>query len=143
MSAAPAYEAVPSWQEKSLCSKVRVKDATTKDLKELCTHCPVISQCLEYALADPGRKGVWGGTSDYDRNKIRKARQEARSGTRSRNAAPASARSQTLALRNAQIREMVAKGADPADIAKQYKLSLRTIKRVLSMDRPQTGKTGA
>jgi WhiB family redox-sensing transcriptional regulator len=40
--------------------------------KSVCANCPVSRPCLEMALADPHIEGVWGGTSDKDRRRIRK-----------------------------------------------------------------------
>jgi WhiB family redox-sensing transcriptional regulator len=37
---------------------------------QVCQECPVIQECLEYALRH-GEYGVWGGTSERQRNKIR------------------------------------------------------------------------
>ena len=47
--------------------------------KKLCQTCPYITECLEWALTknDPG---VWGGTSENDRRKIRIARAKAKYG---------------------------------------------------------------
>lgn len=49
---------------------------TTKKLKAVCAECPVREQCLEYALDLPEREtmGVWGGTSERERRKIRMTR---------------------------------------------------------------------
>ena len=40
---------------------------------DVCATCPVREECLEYAL-DRDEVGVWGGTTDRDRRRIRKAR---------------------------------------------------------------------
>lgn len=42
--------------------------------KEVCRSCPVRRPCLEYALAYHERFGIWGGLSDRNRNRIKKAR---------------------------------------------------------------------
>jgi WhiB family redox-sensing transcriptional regulator len=39
--------------------------------KKMCRRCPIIEKCLEYALKDPEIKGIWGGTSEQQRYKIR------------------------------------------------------------------------
>lgn len=39
--------------------------------KKICTHCPVVTQCLEYALAYD-EFGIWGGMSEYDRRRMKK-----------------------------------------------------------------------
>jgi WhiB family redox-sensing transcriptional regulator len=52
------------------------KSAAAEAAKRVCSTCPVITDCLTYALADPGVHGVWGGTSDRQRADIRKGRTE-------------------------------------------------------------------
>lgn len=39
----------------------------------VCQDCPVIKPCLEFAL-DNGERGIWGGTSERQRRKMRKSR---------------------------------------------------------------------
>ena len=41
-----------------------------KKAKRICQFCPVKEPCLEFALKHD-EKGVWGGTSDRERNRIR------------------------------------------------------------------------
>lgn len=52
--------------------------ADVRRLREQCAGCPVRSECLETALADPGLRGVWGGTTVRERHKIRKQRAAAK-----------------------------------------------------------------
>jgi WhiB family redox-sensing transcriptional regulator len=42
--------------------------------KSLCALCPVQADCLAYALERPELSGVWGGTGERERGRIRKAR---------------------------------------------------------------------
>lgn len=35
--------------------------------KNLCAHCSVQGQCLDYALANDERYGIWGGLTDTER----------------------------------------------------------------------------
>jgi len=45
----------------------------------ICKGCPVINQCLEYALAPTRREyGIWGGTSVKERELIRQQRRRER-----------------------------------------------------------------
>ena len=39
--------------------------------KALCAVCPVREECLEHALRENERYGVWGGLSEVDRAKLR------------------------------------------------------------------------
>lgn len=57
----------------------------TDDVKAICRACPVIAECLEYALTTPERAGVWGGTSEKERRRIRRQRAKAARGVRVRN----------------------------------------------------------
>lgn len=41
---------------------------------EHCFECPVIDECLEYAISDPFIVGIFGGTSSVQRARIRKTR---------------------------------------------------------------------
>ena len=66
------------WQERALCAQTDPeaffpeKGGSTRDAKRICTSCDVKSQCLEYALANDERFGIWGGLSERERRKLRK-----------------------------------------------------------------------
>jgi WhiB family redox-sensing transcriptional regulator len=40
--------------------------------KRVCNQCDVQGPCLEFALATNQESGVWGGTSEEERRKVRK-----------------------------------------------------------------------
>ncbi|MDV7194641.1 WhiB family transcriptional regulator [Mycolicibacterium fortuitum] len=40
--------------------------------KRICATCPVKAECLEYALANRERAGVWGGLSERERRQVLK-----------------------------------------------------------------------
>lgn len=40
--------------------------------KAVCRSCDAQSECLEYALATNQDSGIWGGTSEEERRKLRK-----------------------------------------------------------------------
>ncbi len=42
--------------------------------RAICADCPVISECLEYALTEHIDHGVWGGCSERERRRIAKRR---------------------------------------------------------------------
>lgn len=44
------------------------------EAKAICAGCPVIEQCLEWALETNERYGVWGGTTAYERRALRRER---------------------------------------------------------------------
>jgi WhiB family redox-sensing transcriptional regulator len=41
--------------------------------KAICRECPVQAPCLDFALNTNQDSGVWGGTSEEERRKIRRA----------------------------------------------------------------------
>jgi WhiB family redox-sensing transcriptional regulator len=48
------------------------KGGSTRDAKKICTGCEVRGECLEYALSNDERFGIWGGLSERERRKLRK-----------------------------------------------------------------------
>jgi len=69
-----------SWQTDALCAQTDPeaffpeKGGSTRDAKKICTTCEVKSQCLDYALANDERFGIWGGLSERERRRLRRAR---------------------------------------------------------------------
>lgn len=67
-----------SWQADSLCTQTDPeaffpeKGGSTRDAKRICAECTVRSECLEYALANDERFGIWGGLSERERRKFRR-----------------------------------------------------------------------
>ena len=41
--------------------------------KAVCRQCDAMSQCLEFALETNQESGVWGGTSEEERRRLRKS----------------------------------------------------------------------
>lgn len=50
--------------------------------KSICAGCPVQAPCLSFALAAQQQHGIWGGTTEAERKKMRRRarRQPARAG---------------------------------------------------------------
>jgi WhiB family redox-sensing transcriptional regulator len=46
---------------------------STSRAKAICRGCPVRVECLEHALANCERFGVWGATSERERRRLRRA----------------------------------------------------------------------
>lgn len=46
------------------------KGGSVRAPKRICRDCIVRSECLEYALANGERWGIWGGTSEVERRRI-------------------------------------------------------------------------
>ncbi|HWD60994.1 MAG TPA: WhiB family transcriptional regulator [Humibacter sp.] len=67
-----------SWQSDALCAQTDPeaffpeKGGSTRDAKKICTSCEVRAQCLEYALQNDERFGIWGGLSERERRKLRR-----------------------------------------------------------------------
>ena len=67
-----------AWQSDSLCAQTDPeaffpeKGGSTRDAKKICASCEVRNQCLQYALANDERFGIWGGLSERERRKLRK-----------------------------------------------------------------------
>ena len=44
-----------------------------ENAKAVCRQCDAQAECLEYAIATNQDSGIWGGTSEEERRKLRKA----------------------------------------------------------------------
>ena len=44
-----------------------------REAKAICQACPYLARCLEYALKHPELNGIWGGTTEAQRKRIRRA----------------------------------------------------------------------
>ena len=70
------------WQEMARCAEVDgeiffpEKGGSTKGAKLICAGCEVRDQCLQYALENDERFGIYGGLSERERRKL-KRQQEA------------------------------------------------------------------
>ena len=73
------------WQESAACRGMSIhlffgedneqtRAAREKRAKAVCRTCPVIDTCLQVAI-DRNERGVWGGTNEQDRKRIRRQRQ--------------------------------------------------------------------
>src|SRR6202789_266359 len=73
-----------SWQVQANCMGVDPdlffpeRGASTREAKEVCRGCTVREDCLEYALANGEKFGIWGGMSERERRRLRRARALAR-----------------------------------------------------------------
>ena len=68
-----------SWQERALCAQTDPeaffpeKGGSTREAKRVCLTCDVRGECLDYALANDERFGIWGGLSERERRKLKKS----------------------------------------------------------------------
>ncbi len=71
------------WQELALCAQTDPesffpeKGGSTREAKRICTGCEVRDACLEYALANDERFGIWGGLSERERRRLKREAWEA------------------------------------------------------------------
>jgi WhiB family redox-sensing transcriptional regulator len=50
------------------------RGASTRRAKAICGECAAQPQCLEYAIVNGERFGIWGGLSERERRRLRKDR---------------------------------------------------------------------
>ena len=50
------------------------RGASTRKAKSICAVCQVRVDCLEFAVVNSEKFGIWGGLSERERRKIRKQR---------------------------------------------------------------------
>ena len=68
-----------AWQDRALCAQTDPeaffpeKGGSTREAKRVCNGCEVRSECLDYALANDERFGIWGGLSERERRKLKRA----------------------------------------------------------------------
>lgn len=81
MSLLTALAESPTWMRQAACRggddlffpPLGRADVATK-AKLICHGCPVRSACLDYALETNQEWGVWGGKSERERRRLRRAR---------------------------------------------------------------------
>lgn len=66
----------PEWQERALCAQTDPEafypetGGSTREAKRICGRCVVRAECLEYAVGQRERFGIWGGLSERERRKL-------------------------------------------------------------------------
>ncbi|MGA3216486.1 MAG: WhiB family transcriptional regulator [Acidimicrobiales bacterium] len=69
-----------TWQRRANCMGVDPelffpeRGASTREAKEVCRGCVVREDCLEFAIANSEKFGIWGGMSERERRRVRRAR---------------------------------------------------------------------
>lgn len=77
------HDPATRWMRDAICAQTDPESffpelgGSTKDPKRVCAVCPVKSECLQYALDTDQRFGVWGGTSEVERRRMRRERKGA------------------------------------------------------------------
>jgi WhiB family redox-sensing transcriptional regulator len=77
----PRLEAEPpAWQRYANCLGVDPdlffpeRGGSTREAKEVCRGCVVREECLQYALDNAEKFGIWGGMSERERRVLRRRR---------------------------------------------------------------------
>ncbi len=71
-----------TWRQHAACRGLEpevfypVTDEQTEEAKAICRECPVREPCLEYALANRERDGVWGGATERERRRMIRQRRK-------------------------------------------------------------------
>lgn len=72
-----------SWMRRAACANTPglvdsmffpERGESTAEAKAICRQCPVRAECLEYGLGEFW--GIWGGTSEQERRRIRRQRRQ-------------------------------------------------------------------
>jgi WhiB family redox-sensing transcriptional regulator len=67
-----------AWQGLARCLEVDPeiffpeRGGSSRAARAVCTQCEVRIECLKYALANREQFGIWGGTSERERRKLRR-----------------------------------------------------------------------
>jgi WhiB family transcriptional regulator, redox-sensing transcriptional regulator len=71
-----------SWRDQAACRGLDpeifypVSDDEADAAKAVCAACPVRGACLEYALANRERDGIWGGATERERRRMIRQRRK-------------------------------------------------------------------
>lgn len=66
------------WQDRAICAQTDPeafypeKGGSTREAKQVCRSCDVRAECLQYALDNDERFGVWGGMSERERRRLKR-----------------------------------------------------------------------
>ncbi len=68
----------PDWKDRALCAETDPeaffpeKGGSTREAKKVCVSCEVRAECLDFALGNDERFGIWGGLSERERRRLKK-----------------------------------------------------------------------
>ena len=68
------------WQFRANCMGVDPelffpeRGSSTREAKEVCHGCVVREDCLDFAIANGEKFGIWGGMSERERRRVRRSR---------------------------------------------------------------------
>lgn len=71
-----------TWMAEALCAEAEgnlwfpdVNSPDAKYAKSICAECPVVDECLDYAVQNKIVEGIWGGMTPNERKRKMKGRQ--------------------------------------------------------------------
>ncbi|MGA7419477.1 MAG: WhiB family transcriptional regulator [Acidimicrobiales bacterium] len=73
---------IATWRKHAACRGIDpdvfypASDEEAGAAKAVCDQCAVREACLEYALANREREGVWGGATERERRRIHRQRRK-------------------------------------------------------------------
>jgi WhiB family redox-sensing transcriptional regulator len=71
-------EGRPDWRDQALCAETDPdeffpeKGGSTRQAKAVCACCPVRRPCLEFALENDERSGIYGGMTGRERGRLKR-----------------------------------------------------------------------
>lgn len=73
----------PAWMADAACARPHEgvsffieRGQPSEPAKQVCSACPVRDECLAYALDNREHFGIWGGTSERERKKLNRQRNQ-------------------------------------------------------------------
>jgi WhiB family redox-sensing transcriptional regulator len=73
-------ELTQTWVDEALCKDLPQRmffperHESAEPALRICRRCPVREECLEYAMRNQIHWGIWGGTSERERRRMRRRR---------------------------------------------------------------------
>lgn len=77
----PVLPLRPEWWDYANCLGVGgdrffpERGESTREAKEVCQGCEVREECLDFAITNSEKHGIWGGLSERQRRRVRRQRQ--------------------------------------------------------------------
>jgi len=66
------------WMASGLCGQIGIPDrfypsgGDTREVQKICEACPVRTECLQWALDNDERFGIWGGVGEKARRRMKR-----------------------------------------------------------------------
>lgn len=118
-----------NWRDRALCREVDAgelffpgKGESPAAAKSICMARQVRTECLDEALTENMRHGIWGGATEHERRKLRK--QHGMNSRVGRHPVPA-----------AEVHSLHGEGWTPAAIATRLGVHVDSVRRVLRVAR--------